>query len=234
MRIAIFTLQMVAYLSIIPMIIYASWWQWVIMLVMYFLINGIGMIMTYHRLLVHRSFKCPMWFEYLGTALATLSLTGSAITWIAIHRKHHKYSDTDKDPHSPDHLGFWRVQFFTAFADVEGRYAIDLMRSPFYKWQHKYYIAIVVATLVVLLLINPFLAVYLMLAPAGLTLLFGTMVLSWAHKDYKARTVWWLALLTFGDGFHDVHHDHPTYYRLHKYDLIGWIIEKVFVTEKTR
>ena len=75
--------------------------------------------------------------------------------------------------------------------------------------------------------------IYALLFPAALTLFFGTLILSWAHHDYEPRTVLWLALLTFGDAFHDVHHDYPNKYRLHKYDLIGWLIEKVFVRDKT-
>ena len=229
MRLTIFTLQILAYLSIIPMVLYAEPWQWLTALVMYFVLNGLGMIMTYHRLLTHRSFQCPKWFEYMMSFITTFSFTGSAITWIAIHRKHHKYADTEKDPHSPDHMGFWRVQFFTAFAEVEGRYATDLMRNNFYKWQHKHYTKIILIGLILCTLINPMLTIYAMLFPAALTLFFGTLVLSWAHKDYKPRTVLWLALLTFGDAFHDIHHDYPNKYRLHKYDLIGWIIERVFV-----
>lgn len=228
-RVTIFCLQILAYLSVIPMIVYATWWQWLLALLMYFLFNGIGMIMTYHRLLTHRSFKCPKWWEYLGTILATFSITGSAITWIAIHRKHHRYADTENDPHSPDHLGFWRVQFLTAFAPVEGRYATDLMRINFYKWQHQHYVKVLFTTLIVLLLIDPMLAVYIFLFPAFLTLLFGTLVLSWAHKDNKARSVYWLAILTFGDAFHDIHHEYPNNYRLHKFDFVGWLIEKLFI-----
>lgn len=229
MRIQIFILQIIAYLSVIPMVMYGEWWQWFITFFMYFILNGLGMIMIYHRLLTHRSYQCPKWFEYLMAFITTFSFTGSAITWIAIHRKHHKYADTEKDPHSPDHMGFWRVQFFTAFANVEGRYATDLMRNKFYKWQHKYYTWIIYSGLLLFTLIDPMLTIYGLLFPAALTLFFGTLVLSWAHKDYQPRTVLWLAMLTFGDAFHDVHHDYPNKYRLHKYDLIGWIIEKVFI-----
>ena len=230
LRISIFSLQMIAYLSIIPMVLYSEWYHWVISLVLYFLYNGVGMIMTYHRLLTHRSFKCPLWWEYFGVILANFSLTGSAITWIAIHRKHHKYADTEQDPHSPDHLGWWRVQFCTAFAPVEGKYAVELMRNKFYKWQHSHYIKtqIVFAALLALLF-GPLAVVYLYLFPAALTLFFGTLVLSVAHKDFKPRSVFWLGILTFGDAFHDVHHEDSQRYRLHKYDLVGWLIEKIFV-----
>lgn len=211
------------------MFVYATWWQWCIAIFVYFILNGLGMIMTYHRLLTHRSFKCPKWFEYLMSFFTTFSFTGSAITWTAIHRKHHKYADTEKDPHSPDHMGFWRVQFLTVFTDVEGRYATDLMRDKFYKWQHKHYIKIILSGLILLTLIDPMLTIYGLLFPAALTLFFGTLILSWAHHDNKPRTVPWLALLTFGDAFHDTHHENPNKHRLHKYDLIGWIIEIIFM-----
>jgi len=228
-RYTILALQFLAYLSIIPMVMYATWWQWVVGLVMYFILNGLGMIMTYHRLLTHRTFKCSKWFEYLMTLITTFSFTGSAITWIAIHRKHHKFADTEKDPHSPDHMGWWRVQFFTAFADVEGKYATDLMRDKFHLWQHKNYIAICITGLLLFTLIDPMLTAYFVLFPASLTLFFGTLVLSWAHKDFMPRTVFWLALVTFGDAFHDIHHENPNKHRLHKYDFVGWIIERVFI-----
>lgn len=228
-KLLIICLQFVAYASIIPMIIFASWWQWIIALLMYFIFNGLGMIMTYHRLLTHRSFPCPKWLEYTLAFITTFSLTGSAITWVAIHRKHHKYADTEKDPHSPDHLGFWRVQFFTAFAEVEGRYATDLMRDKFYLWQHKNYFNIIIIGMILTTLISPMLTIYAFLFPAALTLFFGTLILSWAHHDLQPRSVWWLALLTFGDAFHDVHHENPNKPRLHKYDLIGFIIEKFFL-----
>ena len=228
-RISIFALQMLAYLSAIPMILYAEWWQWLIALIMYFIFNGLGMIMTYHRLLTHRVFKCSKWFEYLMTFITTFTFTGSSITWIAIHRKHHKFSDTEKDPHSPDHMGWWRVQFFTAFADVQGRYAIDLMKDKFHVWQHKHYLKICIAGILLFTIISPMMAVYALMFPAALTLFLGTLVLSITHKDCEPRSVFWLAIVTFGDAFHDVHHNDPNKPRLHKYDLIGWIIEKFFI-----
>ena len=228
-RIAIFLLQMIAYFSIIPMILFASWHHWLISIFMYFLFGCIGMIMTYHRLLTHRSFKCPLWWEYLGTLLATLSFTGSAITWIAIHRMHHRYADTDKDPHSPDYLGWWRVQFCTAFAPVEGRYAADLMRNKFYLWQHKYYILIGIVFSAILFIFDPFAVVYIHLFPAALTLFFGTLILSTSHYNFKPHNTFWLALITWGDAFHETHHTNANKFRLHRYDFTGWLIEKIFV-----
>lgn len=225
--------QAMAYLAFIPMFMYGEIHHFFIAFVMYFLYNGIGMIMTYHRLLSHRVFTCPKWLEYLMSSLATFSITGSAITWVAMHRKHHRYTDTEKDPHSPDYLGWWRVQFLTAFALIEGKYAVELMRDKFYKFQHKYYLHILFSFSLLLVMIDPFMLIYVHLFPAGLTLFFGTLILSTCHKDYKPRNLFWLGILTFGDAFHEAHHKDARLQRLHKYDLVGIIIEKCFNDKTT-
>tara|TARA_B100000424_G_C22857228_1_gene456947 strand:- start:238 stop:969 length:732 start_codon:yes stop_codon:yes gene_type:complete len=227
-RYLIIILQFTAYLSVIPMVMYAEWHHYFIAFFVYFIYNGLGMIMTYHRLLSHRSFKCPKYLEYLLSFITTFSLTGSAITWVAIHRKHHRYTDTDKDPHSPDHLGWWKVQFLTALAPVEGKYAIELMRDKFYLFQHKHYFNLIGIFSILLYIIQPFSIIYIFLFPAGLTLLFGTLILSSCHKNYQPISIFWLGLITFGDAFHESHHQNPKKTRLNKYDLIGIIIEKFF------
>ena len=85
-RHAIVTYQVLAYLSIIPMFYYGQWYHFLISFFFYFLYNGIGMIMTYHRLLSHRVFSCSKLLEYVMASIATFSISGSAITWVAMHR----------------------------------------------------------------------------------------------------------------------------------------------------
>lgn len=224
----IFILQVIAYLSIIPMLFYASWYHYIISWLVYFLIGGLGMIVGYHRLHSHRSFTCPRWFEKLITIFATLSLTGPAIDWVAIHRAHHKWHDTDKDPHSPDHLGILRVHFFTMFAKVSPKFAMDLIRDSFYMWQRKYYFYIIFAYALILYMIDPFAIIYLWLFPAFLTILFGTSILSLNHRNGRPHNDFIMGILTWGDAFHETHHDHPNKVRLHKYDISGWFIERFF------
>ena len=136
--IGILLLQITAYLSIIPMIMYADWYHYLIALFMYFMNGCLGMIMGYHRLLTHRSFQCPVWFERFITLCATIGLTGPAIDWVAIHKAHHRFADTEKDPHSPDHMGIFRVHFLTMFARVDIKYAGRLLRDRFLLFQRKY------------------------------------------------------------------------------------------------
>ena len=224
----VFLLQFLAYLSIVPMVLYAEWWHIIVSLVMYFLFQCFGMIMGYHRLLSHRSFNCPIWFEKLIVFFATFSLTGPAIDWVAIHRAHHQFADTDKDPHSPDFLGTLRVQFLTMFTNIKIKFASDLIKTPFYRFQRKHYASIIGTYGLLLFLIDPMAPIYAWLFPAAGVLTFGTMILSTSHRNFKPNNDFALALLTFGDGFHKTHHDDPNKYRLHKWDICGLIIERLF------
>lgn len=224
----IFTLQIIAYISVIPMLMYASWYHYLIAFFCYFLFGCLGMILGYHRLHSHRSFKTPRWFEKLITIFATMSLTGPAIDWVAIHRAHHKWHDTPKDPHSPDHLGKFRVHFMTMFSEVSPKFAMDLIRTPFYMWQRKYYFYIIAAYATVLFFIDPLSIIYAWLFPAFLTIFFGTLILSSSHRDGEAHDDFILGILTWGDAFHKTHHDKPMQVRLHKYDITGFIIETFF------
>jgi len=225
----IFLLQIIAYLSIIPMIMYATWYHYIISIFFYFLIGGLGMVLGYHRLHSHRSFSVPLWFEKLITIFATLSITGPAIDWVAIHRAHHKWHDTDKDPHSPDYLGKFKVHFLTMFAKVNPKFAMDLIRNSFYMWQRKWYFYIIASYAAILLLLDPFAIIYAWLFPAFLTIFLGTLILSTSHRNGQVHNDFILGILTWGDAFHKTHHDHPMKIRLHKYDTIGWIIERFFL-----
>ena len=80
-----------------------------ILLVMYVL-TGLGVTVGFHRLLTHRAFKTKPWVRGLFAVLGTMSVEGPVISWVADHRKHHAYSDRFGDPHSP-HVeagGGWR------------------------------------------------------------------------------------------------------------------------------
>ena len=102
-------LQIAAHLSFIPMIMYGEWYHWAIAFFTYFVTGCFGMTMTFHRLLSHKSWNAPKWFEIFGTLAGTYGLTGSSIGWVAVHREHHHYTDQERDPHSPKHKGFVRV-----------------------------------------------------------------------------------------------------------------------------
>ena len=73
--------------------------------------------MGYHRLHTHRSSKVPKLLEYFFAVCGTLTLEGGPIFWVATHRLHHQHSDTDHDPHTPHHGGFWAHMGWILFGE---------------------------------------------------------------------------------------------------------------------
>lgn len=100
----------------------------------------LGINIGYHRLLTHRSFRCPRWLEHTLAILGTCGLQFSPAFWVAVHRCHHQHSDAEHDPHSPVRGFIWahfgwlitRRPRHQTRAILIDRYAPDLMREPFY------------------------------------------------------------------------------------------------------
>lgn len=219
--------QIVAHLAIIPMILYATWWQWVIVIFVYFLNGCLGMTMTYHRLLSHKSWNAPKWIEYLFSLFATIGLTGSAISWVAIHRKHHAFVDSEKDPHSPAYKGYFWCHFLSMYAPVDLKYASHLLRNKFYAMQHKYYYEINILYALILAYFDPFSVIYAWLMPAVLLWNGGSSIVSISHRNGIVHNDTIFALLVWGEGYHKNHHARPADNRFGKYDLGGTIIAQI-------
>jgi stearoyl-CoA desaturase (delta-9 desaturase) len=98
---------------------------------------GIGA--GYHRLLTHRSFRCPKWVEYTLAILGVCSFQGPPVHWVMVHRLHHQYSDRQPDPHSPLVSFLWG-HFEWLFVEnrqldsraIHERYVPDLLCDPLY------------------------------------------------------------------------------------------------------
>ena len=70
-----------------------------------------GHSMGLHRYFSHKQFKATKVFEVMSLLLVTIAGARSPLVWVGAHRIHHAYADTEKDPHSPDYLGFWNILF---------------------------------------------------------------------------------------------------------------------------
>ena len=105
----LFLFQVLTHLSVVSMIFYGSAVHYLLAIVVFFFTGSMGMSGTYHRLLSHKSYTCPKWWEYFGTLMGVIGGTGSSIAWCAVHREHHRFTDTEKDPHSPGHLPWWQI-----------------------------------------------------------------------------------------------------------------------------
>jgi len=193
---------------------------------LWWLSASVGIGMGYHRLLTHRGYKVPRWFEYFLTICATLALEGGPIFWVATHRIHHQYSDREGDPHSPidgtwwAHMG-WILVGKSMHHDTStlAHYVPDLAKDKFYVWLTKYhYVPLTVLGLTLLAVAGwPVVlwAIFLRTV-VGLqtTWLVNSATHSWGTRRYTTRDLstnsWWVALLTWGEGWHNNHHAHPT------------------------
>lgn len=214
----LFVYQIFVHLSIIPMIIYAEWYHWILAIVVYFFTGAIGMSGTYHRYLSHKSYLAPKWWEYFGSLCGTLGGTGSTIAWCAVHREHHRFTDTERDPHSPKHQGIFKVQFLSMFHEPHVRYVPDLLRSKFHYYLHKNYWAIhFIYVLILYLVIGPFAIIYLYLFPnlilwhAGSSINTASHIIGWQDNvtNDQSKNHWATGILVWGEGWHNNHHNDP-------------------------
>lgn len=83
-----------------------SWPMVGLFLVSYFITGCLGITLSYHRQLSHRSFATPKWLEYALAYCGVLAIQGEPMEWVSSHRYHHLHTDTPLDPHSP-YEGFW-------------------------------------------------------------------------------------------------------------------------------
>ena len=219
-----------------------SWTRLAITAVLYWMAIGFGIGMGYHRLLTHRSYKVPRFFEYFLAVCGTLTLEGGPIFWVATHRVHHQHSDQEGDPHSPTEGGFWAHMGWIMFGEAKhndtqamARYAPDLGKDGFYVWLNEYHYVPLVVLGLILLAFGGWPMVYwgiFLRVVVGLhaTWLVNSATHMWGARRFmtkdQSRNNWWVAILTFGEGWHNNHHAHPTSARhgLAWYELdITWI-----------
>lgn len=213
----LFAFQLLAHAALIYQIFHGTPADWVLTFLVYFLTGCFGMTMTYHRLLSHKSWSAPRWFEVAGTLLGSYGLTGSSIGWVAIHREHHHHTDEESDPHSPAHKGFLRVQWLSMFEKPNPKYAMHLIRDPFHAWLHKWYFQLHVVLLAMLAYASPELCVSAYLAPAAILWNAGSLINTVTHMfGYRnhstsdgSTNVWPLGYLMWGEGWHNNHHNRP-------------------------
>lgn len=203
-----------------------SWRVLAAAVVLYWVATGLGISMGYHRLHTHRSYKVPLLLEYFFAVCGTLTLEGGPISWVATHRIHHQKADRDGDPHSPRDGGFWAHVGWVLLGDSNhndtakmAKYAPDLAKHRFYIWLNDYHWVPLAVLSVGLFALGGW---SLLLWGVCLRVVFGlhtTWLVNsathmWGRRRFAthddSRNNWWVALLTFGEGWHNNHHAHPT------------------------
>lgn len=228
-------------------------WSWIALsFIVHFFIGTLGITCGFHRLLAHKSYKTSRFWEIFLTICGLYTTMGSSITWVGLHRLHHSTSDKPDDPHSPyTGRGDGEVKKFSPKLALKGwfnffnidkfspKYVVHLMRDPFHKFIHQHYNKIIWSTIVILTLIDPWLAVFAYAIPACISFHFTASIVVIAHihgyKTHKvsdeSRNSWIASILTYGDGWHNNHHANPgnwtTQEKWWELDPCGWFIKMI-------
>lgn len=198
-----------------------SWPMVYLFLGSYFVSGCLGITLSYHRQLSHRSFQTPKWLEYALAYCGVLAVQGDPMEWVSSHRYHHLHTDTPLDPHSPyegfwwSHMG-WLLDNKATLERVSNRSnASDMESQPYYTWLQKTYGWHVVAQFVALYLFGGLPAVVWggalrMVWVYHITWFVNSASHCWGYQTYNtgdlSRNNWWVGLLAFGEGWHNNHH----------------------------
>lgn len=200
-------------------------WSAVLAALFLYTVTAMGITLGYHRLLTHRSYKAPKWLCYLIVTCAAISAQAGPAMWVAIHRQHHANSDQEDDPHDASrgfwwcHLG-WILKLRPRNLDDEfmQRRAPDVLGEPYYKFLNKHFFGLSVIILLALYQIGglPWLfwaGFFRIAAVFHGTWLVNSAAHRYGYRSYSTQDLstncWWVALLTFGEGWHNNHHAFP-------------------------
>lgn len=231
-------------LGLIPFAITAFSWSAVALFLITYIIGGLAITVGYHRLFAHKAYSANPFFEWCVLLSSALSLEMSALMWSHDHRNHHNHVDTDKDPYSIK-KGFWYAHILWLF-DYDRTYdeslVSDLLKNPRVVFQHRFYVPVVITVNLAVfalgcLLVGPFASFYFgfLLRLAMIhhsTWFINSLCHTIGSKTYarelSAVDNALLALLTFGEGYHNYHHafaaDYRNGIRWYHFDPSKWII----------
>ncbi|GAA4472318.1 acyl-CoA desaturase [Novipirellula rosea] len=223
----------IAHLVVLAAPFYFSWTGLAVMVVLHWMTGSLGICLGYHRLLTHTGMKTYSWVRYTFATIGTLAGEGSALDWVADHRKHHAHSDQEGDPHSPNEGGVWAHITWLAFHTHNGdrtaylqRWVPDLYKQRGMRILDMLFLPLHIAVGCALYGIgyaiggNDF----------GLSLLIWGMFVRlvgvlhatwmvnsashmWGYKNYEttddSRNNWLVAIVAYGEGWHNNHHAYP-------------------------
>jgi stearoyl-CoA desaturase (delta-9 desaturase) len=215
-------------------------WLDVVLAVAFFYVSGLGITIGYHRHFTHGSFKAKRWLRILLAIAGSTALQGSPLIWVSDHRRHHAFSDRDGDPHSPWLFGtspaavvkgFWHAHMGWTFCrDVtnQERFAPDLLADADVMRVSKLFglwtaVSLLAPALLGGLISWSWWGALTAFFWAGLVRIAVLHHVTWStnsichmlgERPYttrdRAANFWPLAILSFGESWHNLHHADPT------------------------
>lgn len=209
-------------------------------------VTGIAITAGYHRLFSHRAYKTVWPIRLIYLLFGAACFEGSVLEWCTDHRKHHLYVDTEKDPYNINQ-GFWYAHIgWLIFLDTSKRdfkNVSDLAEDPLVRFQHRFFVplAIVMGFLLPALIASLWGDFWGGLIVAGalritlnqhLTFCINSVCHTFGKRNYSEQTArdnWVTALFTYGEGFHNFHHqfmfDYRNGIRFYHFDPAKWLIK---------
>jgi len=212
--------------------------------------GSIGVCLGYHRALTHGSFTTYKPVRWLLAFIGGLSGEGSALTWVANHRKHHAFSDKEGDPHSPHDGGWWSHMLWFMpdygrrhYDQLTARYAPDLVKDPVMRALHTLFLPSQLAAGGLMLAVgwcgwDLYTGVSFLIWGMFVRLIYVLHVTwfvnsashMWGYRNYEtsddSRNLWWVGLLAFGEGWHNNHH---AYQRMAKHGHRWWEVDVTYL-----
>ncbi len=196
-----------------------TWGALCLMLFLHWLTGCLGITLGFHRLVTHRSFQTPRWLEYVLVFFGSLACQSGPIEWIGLHRHHHLHSDQVVDHHNSG-KGFWWSHLLWMFYEVPAKKEVhkftkDISNDPFYRFLETYFLPIQITLAVILYLLGgwPFVVwgIFVRLVLVyHCTWFVNSATHKFGYRTYDAgdrsTNCWWVALLTYGEGWHNNHH----------------------------
>lgn len=225
-----------------------SWIGFAITVVLHFVTACLGVTLCYHRLLTHGSLVVPAPLKYFFSLCGMLSAEGSPLFWVATHRKHHVLSDQEGDPHSPNDGIWWSHLMWFKPRDtpeeVEAllkRWAPDMYKDPVQRFFHRIFPLVPIGVGAALFGIGEYfwglgwscllwgMCVRTTLAYHS-TWFVNSATHIWGYRNYdttdRSRNLWWVALLSYGEGWHNNHHAHQ---RLARHGHKWWEVDVTYM-----
>jgi stearoyl-CoA desaturase (Delta-9 desaturase) len=234
-------IPMLALLAAIPL----AWgwgvgWHDVVIAVLFYYVSGLGIAMGFHRYFTHLSYKAKPGLRIALAIAGSLAIEGPILNWVADHRRHHKYSDREGDPHSPWRFGDdWKALtkglvwahigwMFDGNRTSQEKFCPDLLADRKIRLISNSFSTLMITSLALPALIG---GLWSWSWQGALTAFFwGSLVrvaflhhVTWSINSIchtfgkeefevrdKSRNVNWLAILSFGESWHNLHHADPT------------------------
>jgi stearoyl-CoA desaturase (delta-9 desaturase) len=218
---------------------FLGWHDVVIALVFYYL-TGLGITVGFHRYFTHGSFKAKTGLRVALAVFGTMAIQGPVFNWVADHRRHHKYSDKEGDPHSPWRYGddtkaltkglvyAHMIWLFDPNKTSQEKFIPDLLADRKLRMVHKLFPVLVATSLLLPALIGGLwglswhgaLTAFFWASLVRISLLhhvtwsINSICHTFGDEEFevrdKARNVSWLAIASFGESWHNLHHADPT------------------------